>query len=175
MTVLQEAESLINGDRAATYGDARESFNRIAGLWSAYLGTDVTALDVTNLMVLLKVSRTKGSFHRDSYVDIGGYAGLGERLQPDPEPAPAVTEPATVEDRVEFLRDLLRVPEPARRSWARIQEVPVYVTVQDNEGDYWRPIHTGLGFRKSGDNEFIEWGRPGPSLNERYGPFKEVV
>lgn len=79
-TILQEAESLINGDRKQTYGDARESFERIAGMWSAYLGTEVTGLDVTNMMILLKVSRAKGGFHRDSYVDIGGYAGLSTRI-----------------------------------------------------------------------------------------------
>lgn len=87
-TVLQEADRLINGDRRDTYGSASESFGRIAGLWSAYLGRTVTPLDVANLMILLKVSRTKGTFHRDSYVDIGGYSALAEQLALDLDRGP---------------------------------------------------------------------------------------
>jgi hypothetical protein len=84
-TVLQEAERLINGDRQQTYGNTSESFDRIADLWGAYLNDNLTGLDVANLMILLKVSRTKGTFHRDSYVDIGGYAGLGEKIHQEAE------------------------------------------------------------------------------------------
>jgi hypothetical protein len=81
--VLAEAYELINGERAQTYGDCHESFDRIAALWTAYLDTVLTGMDVANLMVLLKVSRTKGTFHRDSYVDICGYAALAEKLAAD--------------------------------------------------------------------------------------------
>ncbi|SKU71409.1 Uncharacterised protein [Mycobacteroides abscessus subsp. massiliense] len=80
-SILQEAERIIHGQRAADYGDARTSFERTAAMWSAYLGAELGALDVANLMILLKVSRTKGGFHRDSYVDIGGYAGLTDQLR----------------------------------------------------------------------------------------------
>lgn len=79
-SVLEEAHGLIYGEREQQYGDPRESFGRIAAMWSGYLGHDVTPLDVANLMVLLKVSRTKGTFHRDSYVDMSGYAALAERI-----------------------------------------------------------------------------------------------
>lgn len=79
-TILSEADDLINGERLKTYGTPAESFGRIAELWSGYLGMSLTPLDVTNLMVLLKVSRTKGTYHRDSYVDIAGYAALAEKL-----------------------------------------------------------------------------------------------
>lgn len=81
MSILNTAAKLIDGDRQDTYGSATESFDRIGKLWSAYLGTEVSGTDVANLMVLLKVSRTKGKFHEDSYVDIAGYAALAERLQ----------------------------------------------------------------------------------------------
>lgn len=77
-TVLQEADRLINGDRLQTYGTPGESFWRIANLWTSYLGHKINPLDVANMMVLMKVSRTKGTYHRDSYVDIAGYAGLSE-------------------------------------------------------------------------------------------------
>ena len=46
-------------------------------LWSAYLGTPITARDVALMMVLLKVARTKtGAFNLDDYVDAAGYAGI---------------------------------------------------------------------------------------------------
>lgn len=80
-SVLEEAQALIHGQRSLDYGGPLESFERIAGLWSAYLGHPLAAEDVVNLMVLLKVSRAKQGFHRDSYVDIAGYAGCAELVQ----------------------------------------------------------------------------------------------
>ena len=80
-TLLQEADAIINGERQKDYGPPAESFGRIARLWSDYLDQELTALDVANLMILLKISRAKtGGFHRDSYRDIAGYAGCAEWL-----------------------------------------------------------------------------------------------
>lgn len=83
-TILQEAERLITGQRADDYGDAAKSFNDIAARWTVELGDKVseplTAFDVAHLMIQLKLSRAKNGFHRDSYVDIGGYTGLTEKL-----------------------------------------------------------------------------------------------
>lgn len=80
-TVLDEAGKIIAGDRRKTYGKSRESFGRIAQFWSSYLGIEVSPIDVANLMILMKVSRSKGKFHRDSFVDICGYAALTEELK----------------------------------------------------------------------------------------------
>lgn len=78
--ILHEAYQIIHGQRQEQYGSAHKSLQRIAGMWSEYLGHEVTMLDVANLMILLKVSRTKGKFLRDSYVDICGYAALAEEI-----------------------------------------------------------------------------------------------
>ncbi|WP_416565073.1 DUF6378 domain-containing protein [Nocardia testacea] len=78
--VLAEAHTLIYGDREDQYGHPRESFARIAALWSAYLGIEVTPADFANLMILMKTARTKSGYHRDSYVDIVGYAANAERI-----------------------------------------------------------------------------------------------
>ncbi len=85
--VLSRAASLITGDRQADYGDAAESFDRIATMWSAYLGATVKAHDVAAMMALLKISRslespTKG----DSWTDLAGYAALGAELAGVTEP-----------------------------------------------------------------------------------------
>lgn len=80
MTITEEAQKLVNGDRQKDYGDMQESFQRIAGLWSAYIGRHLDALDVCKMMMLLKISRAKNNNHRDSYVDIVGYVECADRL-----------------------------------------------------------------------------------------------
>jgi hypothetical protein len=77
-SVLNEANSVVNGARADTYGGPEDSFNRIAALWNAYGNLALTAVDVAVMMGLLKVARLKNSpAHRDSWVDLAGYAACG--------------------------------------------------------------------------------------------------
>ena len=76
-----EAKTIVAGDRASDYGDANESFSRIAKLWSAYTGTTITPWDVAQMMILLKVSRAKTSRKRDTLVDIVGYAECASKLE----------------------------------------------------------------------------------------------
>lgn len=84
--ILIDAATLITGDRQDDYGDAQESFNRIAQMWSAYLGCTVVSTDVANMMVLLKVCRTVSSPEKlDSYVDMAGYAALAGEMATDKE------------------------------------------------------------------------------------------
>ncbi len=80
MGITNEAQELVNGERRQDYGDMKESFMRIAGLWSAYLGVHIDHLDVGKMMVLLKVSRAKHNNHRDSYVDIVGYVECIDKM-----------------------------------------------------------------------------------------------
>jgi Domain of unknown function (DUF6378) len=78
-TVLEEAGALVDrGEREQEYGTPAESFGRIAGLWSTYLGRELTAQDVAAMMILLKVAR--GLDKRDTLIDIAGYARCAERL-----------------------------------------------------------------------------------------------
>jgi hypothetical protein len=78
--ILKEATALINGDREDAYGSPKESFHCIATMWSAYLGWNVTAADVCNMMALLKVARMRIGPHRDSSVDGAGYMALGAEM-----------------------------------------------------------------------------------------------
>jgi hypothetical protein len=91
--ILKTAESLINGDRADTYGPPEISFGRIADLWNAMglhirdldFGTGesrpVTAVDVALALTQLKVSRIIGQpDHEDSWVDAAGYIALGGEM-----------------------------------------------------------------------------------------------
>lgn len=76
--ILDEAASLVDGDRNAQYGDPRQDFRRTAGMWAAYLGVEIAPHDVAAMMCLLKVSRVRWSpTKRDSWVDLAGYAACG--------------------------------------------------------------------------------------------------
>ena len=79
-SILEEADKLINGDRKEDYGDVRESFERIAKLWSVVLGIEVTSKQVNLCMMQLKMSREIGKHKRDNLVDICGYAALVDKL-----------------------------------------------------------------------------------------------
>jgi len=81
--VLYTADSLINGDRQNDYGEAHESFEAIARMWGAYLGTHIEGRDVCHLMALLKLARLRNGPHDDSSVDACGYLALGAELADD--------------------------------------------------------------------------------------------
>ena len=78
--VLYTADSLINGDRQKDYGEAHESFEAIAQMWSAYLGTHIEGRDVCHMMALLKIARLRNGPHDDSSCDGAGYLALGAEL-----------------------------------------------------------------------------------------------
>ena len=88
-SVLAEAERIIYGDREKTYGKPSKNLETIAKMWNAYLvasgvategGGILIGKDVAVMMVLLKAARLGNDLdHRDSVVDICGYAALIER------------------------------------------------------------------------------------------------
>ena len=91
-SVLGEADRLINKNRNLTYGHPKEAFDKIAGLWEMYLSIrhahpfEFRNHDVANMFILSKMARTMHKpMHRDSWVDIAGYAGAAARaLHIDP-------------------------------------------------------------------------------------------
>jgi hypothetical protein len=85
MGIVDEGKSLVNGQRRDDYGDMSDSFKRIAGLWSAYLGKHLDHFDVAKMMILLKVSRAKDANHRDSYVDVVGYVECVDQMLNAPQ------------------------------------------------------------------------------------------
>jgi hypothetical protein len=67
-------------ERGEHYGDPRPNHERIAAMWSAYLGHPVTAHDVAVCMILVKASRAKAGRNPDNYTDIAGYAEIARGL-----------------------------------------------------------------------------------------------
>lgn len=79
----RRAESVTH-DRQSDYGDPRVSFDRIALMWSAITGADISAQQVAHMMICLKLGRLQTSpNHLDSYVDIVGYARCGVLVGPE--------------------------------------------------------------------------------------------
>lgn len=84
--ILDEAKSVINGERQDTYGNPEDSFALIAAYWDAYLQsrgwtraeyTGLDALDAMHMLMLFKVARMSGQgFSLDNYRDLAGYTGL---------------------------------------------------------------------------------------------------
>lgn len=87
LTALDEANSVIYGDREATYGDPGKNLRTIANYWTNHLNAKygqiapLTPDDVCVMMVLLKQARLANSpKHRDSIVDSIGYMALADRI-----------------------------------------------------------------------------------------------
>ena len=96
-TLLNEANRLVNGDRNDTYGEPFDDYTKVAGLWNTYVSAvlakhhvDLDGLqplepyDCIAMMILLKVARTLSDpDHRDSWVDIAGYAACAHDARQD--------------------------------------------------------------------------------------------
>jgi hypothetical protein len=72
--VLEEATSVVLGDRRAFYGPPKINHTRTAAMWSAYLGVQVTPHQVCLMNILQKISRDANRQKIDNLVDIAGYA-----------------------------------------------------------------------------------------------------
>lgn len=79
--ILKRASGIVGGERTNEYGEPEDNFRIIARLWSAYLGIDISSVDVSMLMVLFKAARVKNGIGTDdSFVDIAGYAACGGEI-----------------------------------------------------------------------------------------------
>jgi hypothetical protein len=87
--LLTDAIAACTGDRHLNYGTPEANFQRIATLWNDWIAIrmdDATVSsegtiepwDVAAMMILLKLARLANQpKHRDSWLDIAGYAACG--------------------------------------------------------------------------------------------------
>ena len=85
--ILYEAMQCITVDRAATHGDAKDSFSEIAKLWDWWLQNrtipeaELLPEDVSMMMALFKIGRIAGNpTHYDNYVDLAGYTAIAGEI-----------------------------------------------------------------------------------------------
>ena len=80
--ILDEAISLVTGDRQDTYGPPAYDYLRVAAITAASLDTEWTACDALVQMLAVKLARIghgvsadfSADMLRDSLVDLAGYA-----------------------------------------------------------------------------------------------------
>lgn len=72
-----KAIQAITGPRAQTHGDAQETMQRTAALWSAYLGRELSPAQVAMCNLLQKLARSR-HYDKDHYVDVIGYTLIAE-------------------------------------------------------------------------------------------------
>lgn len=76
--ILETANEYVTKDRAATHGDAEDSFTKLAAIWSARLGVSIRADQIAIMMLDLKTVRAwDNPQHVDNWVDMAGYAACG--------------------------------------------------------------------------------------------------
>lgn len=78
--IIEDALSVVDsGDRQLNYGKPEDNFSRIAMYWNDFCGIPkLKASDVAIMMILMKISRLQNTpHHRDSWLDIIGYAACG--------------------------------------------------------------------------------------------------
>lgn len=79
--ILDAARQAVMVDRAATHGDAEDTFASIAAVWSARLGVTVTPAQAAIMLIDLKTCRAwSNPSHGDNWVDMAGYAACGGEL-----------------------------------------------------------------------------------------------
>lgn len=75
---LDSAKECVCKNRNDEYGEPEDSFGTIARLWSACMGKEFTPSDVALMLGMVKIARlAANSGHRDSWVDLAGYAACG--------------------------------------------------------------------------------------------------
>lgn len=83
--ILTRAKAHVEVDRAATHGNAEDTFAAIAGAWNWWLdgllSRPLTPHDVAMMMGLFKDARVRGNpAHADSYEDGCGYRAIAGEI-----------------------------------------------------------------------------------------------
>lgn len=79
-TCLDRALEIVH-DRGKKYGHPTDVYVRVAMIWSAILGVEVSPVDVGLCLMGLKLGREAENHQRDNVDDMAGYAWVLEAVQ----------------------------------------------------------------------------------------------
>lgn len=149
MSILEEAQKIIYGDREQTYGDPGKNIRMIADLWAVWLGHPVSVEDVCQMMVLLKIARLKNSpKHLDTQIDICGYEALLERIQKGDKAPVLIKEGSRIDciQKIDANAALWLMENiPALMAMDRIPLRDLFTWDRTPQGfDYWLSIENAL-------------------------------
>jgi len=128
--VLDTAAQAVLQDRNAAYGSVENNFQDIANVWMWFLGERVhkiTPIDVAHMMILMKMARLKyNPNHRDSKVDVAGYAACAAECETRTASAhlASLTALKNQIDRTQNLREERKLYEPAKQDHTLEVKVP---------------------------------------------------
>jgi len=86
VTILQEAQALVHGERSADYGHPADDFAAVAEAFNAYIKKKyyivnlLESADVPIFQMIVKIMREAHKPKRDNLVDIAGYAATLEMV-----------------------------------------------------------------------------------------------
>ncbi len=104
---LKKACEIVMGEREGQYGSPENNFRKIADLWGVYLNKLLSADDVANMMILLKLARaSNGQYHEDNYVDICGYAACANEIVGKTKPKPSESTEITHATGLRYMEDM---------------------------------------------------------------------
>lgn len=89
----QKSDELVAGPREQKYGHPKDNYRRIAHIWSAVLGIEVTPTQAVLCELGVKFSRLiQSPDDEDTQVDVHGYIKVLQRLlDPDDQPGTTVS------------------------------------------------------------------------------------
>jgi hypothetical protein len=79
--ICHDAGDLLVGERNTDYGDPSDMHDRAAEIFTAMTDRQVSGLMVAQMLIAVKLARLHHQpTHRDSWVDLCGYAGIGYEI-----------------------------------------------------------------------------------------------
>lgn len=172
----QKSEELVAGPREAKYGHPKDNYRRIAHIWSAVLGIDVTPTQAVLCELGVKYSRLiQSPDDEDTQVDVHGYIKVLQRLL-DPEDLPKEPEAGTVRLRMSQKQPEIYVPptwEPYTITW---EPGPYELKPEDRPTiTFTEPAaFTGEPYATMAEDEIL-WGKFKPAHTKGYPVSPENV
>ena len=80
-SILLEAESLVNGERAKSYGPVHDNWQRTVDIYAAMTSIKLTPEQGLLFLVAVKLAREAQRPKRDNLVDAAGYLELAAKVR----------------------------------------------------------------------------------------------
>jgi hypothetical protein len=88
VSILEEAQMLVGGDRRRDYGPPGADFARTAAIFNAWTGHSLNMIDALRFMICVKLSREANHHKRDNLTDACGYAWCLNEVHEEAQPCP---------------------------------------------------------------------------------------